>query len=103
MLVLDPKLNTSTEEFTADYSYDLNEGVTINYAIWSLNPVVGTDPNAAAMRLGSPTISGTEVTQLITGGKPGVTYNILCLATTSDGQVLPKYAQFSVTSIVSAQ
>lgn len=103
MIILDPKLDSASEIFTADYTDILESGETINSAVWSSTPVNGSDSSASSMILGAPTISGSLVSQMIQGGKAGTTYNILCLASTSTGQKLPKYAQLLVTSIAGAQ
>jgi hypothetical protein len=48
----------------------------------------GTDANPALILSGSPVILGSVVTQKISGGTVGATYNILCTVNTSLGQIL---------------
>jgi len=48
------------------------------------------------MLSGPVIISGLTVSQLVTGGIVGVTYDIKCLATTSTGQTLDNCAMVTV-------
>jgi hypothetical protein len=48
----------------------------------------GTDASPSSIISGSAAISGTKVTQKITGGTLGVTYLVTCTVTTSAGQTL---------------
>jgi len=41
--------------------------------------ITGTDPASAAMILGSPTLTGSTITQLIRNGVAGVKYRLFCL------------------------
>lgn len=83
-----PKRAGETEVFTVDFSALLATGETITSAAWSISVVSGSDPSAASMIDGSASISGSKVSQLITGGVSDVTYAPICTANTSLGQVL---------------
>ena len=56
----------------------------------------GVDPNPSAIISGSAAISGTQVTQLVTGGVSGTIYGLVCTVTTSLGQTLNSAGFFSV-------
>jgi hypothetical protein len=90
-----PKRYGETELFTVDYVDRLAPGVTITSASWSILPVDGQDPAAAAMIQGAAVIGGSLVSQMITAGVPGLRYAPACYATTSNGQtlILPEYGQ----------
>lgn len=96
-----PKRAAETEVFTVDFVNKLLPGETITSATWSITPVDGADPSASAMIQGAASVNGSAVSQIITGGVPGVRYAPTCTAQTSAGQtlVLPVYGdgQLSVT------
>jgi hypothetical protein len=87
-----PKRVSEAEAFTADFAGGvtprLGTGETIVSAVWSVSVVTGVDATPSAMLSGSPSISGAKVTQMITGGVKGVTYQLICTAQTSAGQTL---------------
>jgi len=67
-------------------------------AAWTISPVDAPDPAASAMIQGQAVINGSAVSQIITGGVPGVRYAPICTAQTSAGQtlVLPVYGDGQV-------
>jgi hypothetical protein len=82
------------EAFTADFAggqfprLGTGETITPGTAVWSCAAVIGVDANAQAMVSGGSTITGAKVTQMITGGVSGVTYQLTCTVQTSAGQAL---------------
>lgn len=76
-----------------DFSSLLTNGQTISTASCSVEVWVGVDPSPSAILLGSPTVSGTVVSQYLQNGVSGVIYRIACQANCSDGtnQVLLAY------------
>lgn len=44
-----------------------------------VNVMTGTDAGSAAMLLGSPSLAGTSVVQIVRNGLDGVTYRLYCL------------------------
>ena len=70
--------------------------------LWQASPIA--DPNAAALLLGSPFISGSSVVSVVGGAfvagvsglQPGAVYSIWSNATTSGGQTLEYAANFVV-------
>lgn len=61
---------------------------TILTAVVTATVFTGIDANPSAIISGSASISGTTVTQKITGGVSGVIYDLLCTVTTSAGDTL---------------
>lgn len=87
-----PKRAAETEIFTVDFVNKLLPGETITSATWSVTAVAGTDPNPSAMIQASAAINGSAVSQIITGGVPGVRYAPICTAhTATQTLVLPVY------------
>jgi hypothetical protein len=91
----DPKRAAESEIFTVDFGPRLPQGVTITSAPWSITPVDGADPAASSMIIGTSTITGGLVSQMIGAGVPGLRYAPICTAHCSDGQILvePQYDQ----------
>lgn len=85
-----PKRPGETEVFTVDYVNLLRAGEAIQSANWanSVLPGAATDPSPAAMISGAASITGSQVSTILTGGIAGVTYQPLCTAITNMGQVL---------------
>lgn len=63
-------------------------GETLSTASVAAVVYSGTDASPSSLISGSATISGSQVTQKITGGVLGVTYLLTCTVTTSAGQTL---------------
>ena len=87
----DEKLST-----TVSFLSQLAVGETIASAICSATVYSGTDASPSTILSGSASISGTKVIQKVTGGVLGVTYLLLCTATTSAGQSLQLSAYLCV-------
>lgn len=85
-----PMRVAESDVFTVNFA-PLPPGVTIVSAVWSISVVSGDDPAASSMIVGGASINGTEVSQLIKGNAPGVTYAPICTALLSDGRtrILP--------------
>lgn len=83
-----PKQVGETEIFSVDYRSQLAVGETIISASWGVTAVSGSDPLAFEMIVGSAAILGSKVSQMITGGVIGVTYQPKCAALTSMGQII---------------
>lgn len=81
------KLIGETSSLVFDFLSVLPAGVTISSASVTASTYSGTDAAPSAILSGSPTISGSKVTQKVTVGVLGVTYLLLASATLSDGQV----------------
>ena len=98
-IILSPKDPDSVEFFKFDYTHDnrFETGETIISATIEVTVLRGKDANADDLLSGAVIISGLTVSQLVTGGLSGVTYDIKCLATTSSGQQLDCSGEVSVT------
>lgn len=83
-----PKRASEQDVFTVDFAALLAPGETIQQANWSITPVDGIDPAAAAMIFGPAGIEDSEVSQMIVGGVAQVTYSPICTAQTSTGRTL---------------
>lgn len=68
---------------TVDFDFGNQTSSTPSAATVSSTPYQGTDDIPLVMGVNS--ISGTVVSQPITGGTPGMIYNLRCSATFSDG------------------
>lgn len=77
------KITTENEQFTFDYSPVLGTTETILSATCTVEVKEGTDANPNAIKVGSPSISGSQVAQRISGGLDGVIYRLQMTATTS--------------------
>tara|TARA_R110000868_G_scaffold40733_1_gene140278 strand:- start:1642 stop:1953 length:312 start_codon:yes stop_codon:yes gene_type:complete len=77
------KITTENEQFTFDYSPVLGTTETILSATCTVEVKEGTDPTPSAILVGSPSISGSQVAQRISGGLDGVIYRLQMTATTS--------------------
>ncbi|PUA17275.1 hypothetical protein [Glaciimonas sp. PCH181] len=83
-----PKRVGETEIFSVDYAALLGIGETITSATWTNNVRVGADPSPGAMIQGVASISGSIVSQRLTGGIGWVRYSPICTAVTSTGQTI---------------
>lgn len=92
------KLTTENEQFTFDFSPVLGPTETINSASCTILVKEGTDPNPNAIKVGSPAISGSQVTQRIHNGLDGVIYRLETSATTSLTNVYTIVADLQVIS-----
>lgn len=77
---------TSTVQFS--FLSRLGASETISSASIAASVYSGTDAAPSAIINGSASIGGSTVSQSITGGTLGVTYELLCTANTSLSQVL---------------
>jgi len=87
-IILEGKLASETIRVTFDFLSRLAIGETLSSASVAATVYSGTDAAPSAIISGSDSISGSQVTQLITGGTLGVTYLLVCTANTSLSQVL---------------
>lgn len=97
-VVTEAKLLGSTQELTPPFNFKsgLAVGETILTAQVTASVYSGVDSNPSAILSGSPTIDGTMVHQIMTGGVVGCVYVLLCSVTTSNGQDLDQSAYFYV-------
>lgn len=94
MKTFTPKTPTEIEFFAA--KFQLQDGETIESADVQVLVVEGDDPAAADMISGDVLIEEDKVSVPVTGGRIGVTYSLMFVATTSLGQRLEEYGSLSV-------
>lgn len=74
--------------YTVDFSGELAPGETIVSAVWTNQVNIGIDGMPGAMIWGAASITGSKVSQKITGGVADASYGLICTARTSQGEVL---------------
>ena len=94
--IFDAKYQGATQTLTFDFTSALGASETISTASTSAATFSGTDASASAIISGAATISGKTVTQKVTGGTSGVTYNLTCQILTSLSQVLQMQGYLAV-------
>ena len=86
-MILQPKKQGEKLELVFDFISILGAGETLVLPVAiQITVYSGNDPNPQAMSVGSPTIFGTQVLAVVTGGVVGTTYELLVTATTSDNR-----------------
>lgn len=88
------------ETFPAEFDFGayLAVGETISGATSEASVFAGTDPSPSSILDGVPTISGSVVTQKVTGGISGVIYNVTVVVTTSAGNVFSLAGKLAYTT-----
>jgi hypothetical protein len=92
------KITTENEQFTFDFSPIMASAETISSATCAVEVVSGTDSSPSSILVGTPTVSGQQVAQRISGGLDGVIYRIEMTATTSLTNVYTIVADLPVLS-----
>lgn len=88
-VILPPKRFTEVVIYNQfNFLSALSAGETISSASVLAGVYSGVDPNPSAIFSGVATISGSVVSQKLTGGVIGVVYELICGAVTSAGQTL---------------
>lgn len=87
-VILPAKKLGETVFLAIDFISKLGAGETIVSAVCTCTVYTGNDPSPSAVISGASLISGTIVSQLVTGGVLGTIYEILAKATTSLGQTI---------------
>jgi hypothetical protein len=85
---IDGKLAGETLNATFDFGNRLAVGETLSTTSVTAAVYAGVDASPGALISGASSISGTVVTQSLTGGVLGVTYLLKCAVTTSLAQTL---------------
>lgn len=96
LVVLDQKAPGATVSVVFDFISFLPSGVTLSAPVVQATVWAGVDGAPAAIISGSAAVSGSQVTQLITGGVAGVLYKLTAQATASNGQTLIMYGYLAV-------
>jgi hypothetical protein len=96
------KLTTEIELFNFNFSGALGSSETITSANCVVEVKDGVDASPSSILSGSPSISGSVVTQKITGGLNGVTYRVEMSATSNTGNVYTIVGDIPVLSPIKA-
>lgn len=94
--VLASKLEGETLDVEVDFLSRLSVGETALTAASTMEVLTGTDATPSAMLSGSPTISGSVVTQKVIGGLPGVVYQLSIAVRTSNSAIVINQAKIAV-------
>lgn len=86
--ISEQKLQTETLSVGVDFLSRLSLGETLSTCAAAANVFVGSDPTPSTILSGMPSISGTTVTQKVTGGVAGVIYKIAYSVRTSLNNIL---------------
>ena len=89
-----PKHPESEELFEMNFTDVLPEDVTLVSTEWSIDVLRGEATNAEDMLSGGPIVQTPSAFHKIVGGIPDTEYNVKCLGTCSDGQVIPLESTF---------
>lgn len=92
------KITTEVVSVPFDFSSQLTNGETITSQAVTVSVFQGEDANPSALLSGSASVSGTVVSQLITGGVAGVVYLLDCGISTSLSQELIMQTYLAVTT-----
>ena len=87
-VVLPLKPQSETSKVTFDFISKLAIGETISTATTTAAVWSGADSVPSSLISGAASISGTKVSQMLTGGVAGTVYKLSCTITTSSGQTL---------------
>ena len=84
------------QPFTLDFKNDIAGTDTITSVTFSLTPIVGTDAAAASRLTGSPSISGTQVSQTVDvrGAPAGVYYRLAATCVTVQQPAVALWSHF---------
>jgi hypothetical protein len=88
LVVLPPKPLGATIKQVFDFISALAVGETISTASVAATVWSGVDATPGSLVSGAASISGTKVTQTLTGGVAGTIYKLVCTVTTSASQTL---------------
>jgi len=92
-----PKLPNEKVPRTVDFISKLPSGITIASAATTATVYSGNDSSPSSILSGSPTISGTKVTQVLQAGVSGCIYQIAFGIVGSDGNDYQLQGYFAVT------
>lgn len=91
------KPTTATLLAVFDFAPELSVGETLSTPSVSVSTYSGVDASPSAVLSGTATVSGTTVTQKLTGGIVGNIYQVSVVVYSSLGQVLTAQAFLAIT------
>lgn len=99
-VIFPPKGQGETLLLTFNFGSALSAGETISVATAAAVVYSGTDASPSAILSGSASISGQEVTQLVTAGVEGTIYDVGMSVFTSLGQTLQQAGYVAVAPVL---
>ena len=91
-----PKALSETRNYNFDATNVFSAGQTIVSIMTSASLYSGFDPSPSAILSGTPSVSGTNIVQQITGGAVGAVYDVECSIVIGAGMVLTQRAFLAV-------
>lgn len=98
MFALPDKTPTEAKVVTFDFSGEAASGSTLAGQTIAKSVLSGSDPGAAALSLGSPSVAGQTVLVMVSGGLDGVRYELYCSVTASNGEEHERAAALRVAA-----
>jgi hypothetical protein len=98
MSILPSKYVGETITVTWNFLGQIPFGQTISTPVVTISLYSGDDPSISGMALGSPSVSGADVTQKVQSGNPGAIYRLRCTVTASGGAILTETHLLAVLS-----
>jgi hypothetical protein len=93
-----PKRPNELVALTFDFKYLLSTGETfLDSGIWNVAVYSGEDASPSSMIVGTPNLSGTELSQRVEGGVDTVIYLVTCKTDTSFNQTFEGAGLLKVT------
>lgn len=100
-VVSQSKLQSELADFEIDFLSRLSVNETALTAASTIEVLSGVDPTPTAMLSGLPSLAGSVVTQRLTGGLPGVIYQLSIAVRTSTGAIVINRMAIAVLTSVS--
>ena len=95
-VIFSPKRQGETVTVEFDFISSLAAGETISAPAVTASVYTGVDASPGAILSGAAAVSGTKATQSVTAGVVGVIYQLLCVVSTSLGQVLELAGYYAI-------
>jgi hypothetical protein len=96
-VVLSSKTADETKKILFDFGSSLPVGVTLSSAVTTCSVYRGVDDSPSSVISGPASVSGSVASQPVTAGIFGLIYNLKCLGTLSDGQVVELSGLLAIT------
>lgn len=92
------KRQAEVNPFACNFAQQLEDGESIVEGSWeyTVSVIWGSDPSPSSILLGTPTLSGTVVTQRLQQGIPGCIYLVNLQVTTSNSRIIQQTEKLAV-------
>lgn len=98
VVIVPPKRSNGQVPVNFPFGDQLEFGESISGQVVTAVVFSGIDPNPENILFGSPTMANNTVQQVITGGLPGVIYQLVAMATTSNANMYSKGARIAIVN-----